>query len=75
MFGSAQTCHFQPRIQVRKNDRPRPRTFGRFRLYQEALEEASAAMLESTPFSLCSSMFWNTCGFVPLTLALVPDKQ
>ena len=36
MFGSAQSCNFLPRKQVRKNDRPRPRTFLRFRSYQEA---------------------------------------
>ena len=50
MFDNAQTCYIIQRKQVRKNDRPRPRTFWRFRPYQEALEEASAAMLESKPF-------------------------
>ena len=50
MFGSARTCYFVTRKQVRKNDRRRPRTFCCFRSYQKALEKAGTAMLESKPF-------------------------
>ena len=77
MFGNAQTCNFLPRKQVRKNDRPRPRTFLRFHPHQEALEEASAAMLESKPFK--NSKRSRACNMTPkdthTTTSAVWDKK